>query len=353
MRPIAIVSTTVLVVAVLSCSACADSATTESDTVDMFARGMELVSQGSEPTLREAIDVFSSCVEVAPDYAPCHAGLARTYSSMSGGHSIMPPAEAWPAARQAAEKAVELDGNLALAHVVLAGVIAGQDWDWAGAEREYLRAVELAPNDIGTLIRHAWFLFSIGRDEEALTTIARLRELEFSDPYLEYRLTGDAERAKEAAAELIVSDPENPEAYWGSAVLHAGEGDFEQAAEHLQKQIPLMDGDAVDEVALLGHVFARMGRDAEARQMLERLDELSSEGRYVSPANKAWIHAGLGEVDETLSLLREGIESHANRSGLQMRYFAFVFEPISDDPRFSTLLEELGLTYQTNRSSND
>jgi tetratricopeptide (TPR) repeat protein len=336
----------ILLIALLVCSACTDTATTEPDMSAVFASGMELLSGGGEANLREAINVFSSCVELAPDYAPCHAGLARTYASISGNYNIMSPDEAWPTARRAAEKAVELGGDLAVAHLALAEVIAGQDWDWASAERHYQHAVALDSTDLETLISHAWFLYCIGRHDESSATVVRLRELdpEYSDPNLEHLLTGDSGRAKEESAALIGSDPENPGGYWISANIHAREGEYEQAAEHLLNQIPLMDGDVVDEVALLGHVYARMGRTEEARQMLERLDELSREGRYVSPANRAWIHAGLGEVDETLDLLRQGIETRANRCGLDMKGFAYVFEPLSGDVRFGELLEEIGLS---------
>jgi len=331
--------------ALLACSACRDAATTESDTSAMLARGTDLFAQGGETSLREAIDVFEGCVEAAPDYAPCYAGLARTYTSIGGSYNIMAPDEAWPAAREAAEKAVALDDELAAAHLALAEVIAGQDWNWTAAEQEYQRAIELDSDDFQTLISHAWFLYNVGRDGEATATVARVRELapEFSLLYLEYVLTGDTDRAKDGLDELIASDPQNPGGYWFNANLHAREGEYEEAAEQLQKQIPLMDGDVVDEVALLGHVYARMGREVEAREMLGRLDELPSEGRYVSPVNKAWIYAGLGEVDQTLDLLREGVETRAHRSGLGMPSFAFVYEPISDDPRFGALLDEIGL----------
>jgi serine/threonine-protein kinase len=335
-----------LTVGLLACSACGDAATTEPDTGAMLARGTELLSQGGEASLREAIDVFGSCVEVAPDYAPCHAGLARTYASIGGSYNIMAPDEAWPAARVAAEKAVELDDELAAAHLALAEVIAGQDWNWTAAQQEYRRAIELDSDDIQTLISHAWFLYGVGHHDEATATVARMRELdlEFSPFYLEYVLTGDSDRAKSGVEELIASDPQNPGGYWFGANVHAREGEYEQAAEQLQKQIPLMDGDVVDEVALLGHVYARMGREVEAREMLGRLDELPSEGRYVSPVNKAWIHAGLGEIDQTLDLLREGIETRAHRSGLGMTSFGYLFETVRDDPRFGALLDEIGLS---------
>ncbi len=142
---------------------------------------------------------------------------------------------------------------------------------------------------------------------------------------------------------MIASEETRVGGHWASANIYTGEGQYDQAVEHLQKQIPLMEGDVVDEVALLGHVYARMGRDAEARQMLDRLDELSGAGRHVSPVNKAWIHAGLGQVDETLALLREGIETHANRAGLDMTVFAYLFEPVSGDPGYGALLKQHGL----------
>jgi Tfp pilus assembly protein PilF len=336
---------TVLAVA-LACSACRDAATTDSDASAMLARATDLFEQGGETNLREAINVFKGCVQAAPDYAPCYAGLARTYTSIGGSYNIMVPDEAWPAAREAAEKAVALDDELAAAHLALAEVIAGQDWNWTAAEGQYQRAIELNSDDLQTLMSHAWFLYNVGRHDEASATVARIRELapEFSPFYLEYLLTGDVDRAKNEVEELIASDLQNPNGYWVSANLHAREGEYEEAAEQLQKQIPLMAGDVVDEVALLGHVYARMGLEVEAREMLERLDALPGEGRYVSPVNKAWIHAGLGEVDQTLDLLREGIETRAHRSGLGMTGFAFVYEPISDDPRFGALLDEIGLS---------
>jgi len=345
MRPIMIVNTAAVVATLLASATCTDSAKAGMDPDAMFARGTELLDQGGEANLREAIDVFTSCVEMASEHAPCHAGLARTYVSISTNYNILSPGQVWLAARKAAMTAVELDGELSLAHLAWAEVRAGHDWDWAAAAREYKRAVELTPDDIATLTNHALFLLDIGRRDEASATVERIRGLDpqLVDPYLNYRLTGDPERYKQAAGELIASDPENWMGYWMSAFIHAREGEYEEAARRLQQQIPLMDGDVVDEVALLGYVYARMGRAAEARQMLDRLVELSRQGRYVSPVNKAWVHAGLGDVNPTLDLLRQGIETRANRSGLGMVGFGFLFEPVSGDPAFGALLEQLGL----------
>ncbi len=145
------VSATILLIAVLAVAACTNVATNEPDADALFSSGTALLSQGSEADLRAAIDTLTQCTESVPDYAPCHAALARAYVSIGGNYNIMAPGEAWPPARRAAERAVELDGDLAIAHLALAEVLAGQDWDWEGAEREYMQALERAPDDAETL----------------------------------------------------------------------------------------------------------------------------------------------------------------------------------------------------------
>ena len=104
-----------------------------------------------------------------------------------------------------------------------------------------------------------------------------------------------------------------------------------------------MKGDEVDEVALLGNLYGRTGRRAQALEMLERLDELSRQGKYVSPALKAWIYAGLKERDKAILWLTKGYETRAHRMGLDIMWFKYVFEPIADDPRFKELLRKMNL----------
>ena len=121
------------------------------------------------------------------------------------------------------------------------------------------------------------------------------------------------------------------------------QGKYDEAIKHLQIQIPLMKGDEVDEVALLGNLYGRTGRKPQALEMLERLDELSSQGKYVSPALKAWIYSGLNDKDEAILWLTKGYETRAHRMGLDIIDFSFIFEPIADNPRFKELLRKMNL----------
>ena len=100
-------------------------------------------------------------------------------------------------------------------------------------------------------------------------------------------LSGRVEDAIQLALIKSQSDPEKAGWHWGLATMYTEMGKYDDAIKHLQIQIPLMKGDEVDEVALLGNLYGRTGRRAEALEMLERLDELSREGKYVSPALKA------------------------------------------------------------------
>lgn len=334
-----------LLVAVLLIAGCAETADTGSDAESLHIQAMASYGQGGEPALRTAIDLFSQAIAHDSSYAPAWAGLSRAYTSIGGDFNILPPDESWPPAREAAEMAVRLDDALAESHLARAQVLAGADWDWTAAELAFQRALELDPVNVEVLMSYAWFLHGLGRKEQAAAFVGRAREIApaSADPFLTYAVTGDAEGQLAAAGETIAANPTDPQGYWVSALIHTWEGEYEQAAERLEQQIPLMNGDVVDEVALLGFVYGRMDRADDARAMLVRLDEVSADGRYVSPVLRAWIHSGLGEAEEAVTWLRRGYEVRAHRSGLGMNGFSEVFAPIRDDPGFQQLLAEMGL----------
>lgn len=334
-----------LLAVLLSIAACTEPADTGASAEALYAQGMASFEQGGEPALREAIDLFSRAIAADSAFAPAWAGLSRAYTNIGGNFNIMPPEESWPRAREAADMAMRLDDSLAESHLARAYVLEGADWDWAGAELAFQRALEIEPANIEALTGYAWFLHNLGRSEQARPYAERANELAARpvDAFLTYVVTGDVEGQIAAAGEAITAAPGDPNGYWVSALIHAWEGEYERAAERLEQQIPLMNGDVVDEVALLGYVYARMGRTDDARAMLERLDEVAAAGRYVSPVLKAWIYSGLGETAEAVRWLRLGFEARAHRSGLDMNSFSEVYAPIRENSGFQQLLEEMGL----------
>ena len=329
-------------------AACAERAAVDPAAEEQYQQGMAVYLEGGEANLRQAIEHFTQAVEIDTTFARGYAGLSRAYAAIGGNYNILAPEESWPQAKSAADRALALDEDLADAHLAHAYVLEGRDWDWAGADMAYQRALELDSTNAEILLGYAWFLYGTGRLDDASVMLAQAGALEPSagDPFLRFVVTGDADEAIDAANALIASTPDNPYGYWVLALIQTWEGDYAAAAQALQQQIPLMDGDVVDEVALLGFVYGRMGQEANARGMLQRLDRVAAAGRYVSPVLKGWIYSGLGDRDSALLWVQRGYEVQAHRSGLGLRIFGALFEPIRDDPRFSRMLEEMGLLAQ-------
>ena len=336
----------VIVIAFLVLSACTKKANVEIQAQKAYSQGLEYYNKGGESNLLQAIEYFSKSIEIDSNFALAYASLANTYSSIGGGYNILAPEETWPKAKEAAEKALALDKELPEAYSALAHVKIGYEWNWAGAEEEFKRALELKPNSVDILLEYAWFLNRINRPNEALALAEKAQESDPHSPpvtaYMNFHF-GETEKTKQLVKKKLDSDPQNPYLHWRISVIYTKEGLYEEAEKHLIIQIPLMNGDVVDEVALLGHVYGRMGRKEEAMKQLVKLDELSEKGRYVSPVLKAWIYSGLSEKDEAIAWLQKGYENHAHRMGLGLISFNFLFEPIRNDPRFKELLQKMNL----------
>ena len=301
---------------------------------------------GQEWNLKKAVEYFEKAVELDSTFALGYAGLALAYSNLGGTYNILAPEDTWPKVREYAAKALALNEGLAEAHSALALVKRRYDWDWAGADREFLRAMELNPNSLSVLWNYAWFLFDRGRNDEAVALFEKAGKLNPNTRGVAIHGVYASGRVEEAIQLTLIESQAEPEEinwHWDLAKYYTEVGKFDDAIKHLQIQIPLMKGDEVDEVALLGNLYGRTGRREQALEMLERLDELSSQGKYVSPALKAWIYSGLNDRDKAILWLTKGYETRAHRMGLDIIEHKFVFEPIAGDPRFKDLLRKMNL----------
>jgi len=297
----------------------------------------------TEEGLKKAIEHFEQARAKDPAYALAYAGLADCYALL-GDYSYLPPKEAFPKAKAAAARALELDETLAEAHTSLAFVKVQYDWDWPGAEEEYRRALALNPN---YATAHQWYseyLTAMGRHDEALAEIRRAQEL---DPLsliihaVEGRALYFARRYDEAIAQCrqtLAMDPNFGVAYLflGRACVQAGK--HEEAVAAFQKAHELSGGAAV--LAELGHAYAAAGKRAEAQAVLDELEGLRTKG-YVTASRMALLAAALGEKEEALAWLDRAYEERSD---------AIVFlkvEPRYDglrpEPRFQDLMRRVGL----------
>jgi TolB-like protein/Tfp pilus assembly protein PilF len=314
---------------------------------EAYLEGRYLWNRRTPRALQEAIRYFTQAIDKEPGYADAYAGRASAYVILgSGTMEAVPPQEAMSKAKSDAEKAVQLDGTNAEAHGVLAGVRFMYDWDPAGAEREYRRAIELSPSNATARQWYGQYLCNIGRFEECLAETGRAHSL---DPaYLTVAVDMgcrlyEARRYAEAIAPIQKVLEFNPDFAVGHRCLgqvYEANGKYREAIPELQRAVDL-SSEAPIYVAALGHAYAVSGQRDEARKALRKLDELATR-RYVSDFPRALIYAGLGEKDRALERLERAFQEHS--SGMVKLKVDPRLDPLRQDARFTNLLRRVGFT---------
>jgi TolB-like protein/Flp pilus assembly protein TadD len=316
---------------------------------NLYLQGRYHLNQRTEEGLRRALDFFEKALIEDAEYAAAHAGLSDAYGLLAH-YGVFGPAEVWTKAAASATAAVMLDANSAEAHTSLAHVKSTQDWDWAGAEREFQRAISLDPRSATS---HHWYAMSclspLGRLDEALDEMILAQALDpvssivARDLAVLHFYRGDFETALEQCDHTIELNPHFAPAYWILGVLQEQRKDFDESAAafqravHLSPQTPRMHG-------ALGRTFALSGRREQALEVLHKLESYAKE-RYVSPLEFAWIQFALGETD---------LGFHWMQKALEDRSFDLItikvdprFNPLKDDRRFETIARRMGVVPST------
>ncbi len=310
----------------------------------LYLKGRHFWSKRSPADLEEGIEYFRQAIARDPHYALAHAGLADSYNLL-GFYSVRAPKEAFPRAKEAARRALELDGDLAEAHSSLAFARLLYDWDWAGAGREFRRTFELNP---GYATAHHWFaeyLTLQGRHEEAIEQVKQALGL---DPlsliintlrgwaYYYARRYDQAIAALEETLELDAGFA--PAEFWlglarqQQGQLEAAGAVLEQAIEHSGRS-PMM-------VAALGRLHALRGETTAASAVLAEL-EAASRREYVPAYYIAAIHSGSGDRERTLDWLEHSRQARDN--WLVFLGVDPIWDALRSEPRFTALLAEVGL----------
>ena len=312
----------------------------------LFLRGRHCISGMTPESLAKGRGYLEQAIALDSNYPLAYAGVADYYVT-SAFWGLMDPQEALPKARTAALDALRRDDALADAHSILGAVLGTADFDWAGAEREFLRALELNPaSPIVHYIYGFMFLRPVGRSDEALSQVRRAMEL---DPlsalyntalgYLYYAAGQDdlAIAQQKCAMDL---DPGWFLPHWILSIAHTARGRFEDAIATAQRACELSGRSAMNR-GILGLAYGLAGRRSDARTLL---DELKSERRtsYVPPYAIAAVHRGLGEVEQALEWLERGVEERDLMTvcGLKSepRYI-----PLRGDPRYQAMLRKMNL----------
>jgi tetratricopeptide (TPR) repeat protein len=310
----------------------------------LYLLGSYQLNKSTDDGNRKALENFRKAIDLDPNYALAHVGLADAYIAQAT-FDALPPTETFPKAKEAAFHALQLDDQLAAAHVSLANARFLYDWDWAGAEDEFKRAIAINPGYADAHQMYGYFLSSKGRSEEALREMQRAQEL---DPVSVPKITAvgealyDARRYDDAIAayqKALEMDPNSGFAYWALGRSYTEKGMYAEAITAFQKSIPL-SGDSPDESASLGCVYARSDRKGEARKIVEDLKELSKK-KYIAPSVIAELYVALGEKDQAFAWLDKAYEEHDFI--LVLLKVEPTFDNLRSDPRFTALLKRIGL----------
>jgi len=308
-----------------------------------YLRGRYAWNKRDEAGTWAAIRLFERAIERDPTFALAYAGLADAYIIL-GHQSLAPPEEAYPRARAAALKALDIDSLLAEAHASLAVVRGRYEWRWAEKSRELERAIDLSPSYATARQWYAINLETLGRHAEAIASVRLAHELDPLSPMtgtsLGHRLYF-AHRFPEAIAQyrlILGFHPDFIQAHLGLGWALLEQSEYERAIAEFARALALSDGRQGREP--LAVAAARSGRPMEARRLLAQLHGLSS-GVYVSPGALAEIYAALGEVDSAFVWLDEARRRHADEIALLRNNPRL--DPLRADPRFTRLLDAVGL----------
>jgi serine/threonine-protein kinase len=317
--------------------------TTENiEAYNLYLQGRYFWGQRTKVAMPKSVKLFNQAIEIDPNYALAYSGLADCYIAGGGRHLDLSAKEAYARAREAAQKALELDETLAEAHNSLAGVLTSYFWYWERAENEFIRAIELNPSYATARIWYAEHLYSIGRHDVSIQQARLALELDPLSSMISTALGvslyfgGEYDQAIQQYQRTLTVTPNFQRAiYW----LGFGYIKKEMYREGLEqfKLVFDLSGDSVD-LAALGYAYAVAGQRNEAEEVLHQLEELVTQ-RYVSPVDLAMLHVGLDNNEQAIEYLEKAYEEHADRmSWIKVNP---VFDPLRSDPRFQAILQRM------------
>ena len=323
--------------------------TVDPDAHEALLKGRYYWTKRSEAATHKAIAYFEHAIAKDPAEAMAFVGLSDAYLSLALSEALqeaLAPNEAFPKARVAAQRALEIDESLGEAHASLGHIKFQYDRDWRGAELEFKRAIELTPNYAYAHLAYALCLMWMGRVDEAIAEMMRARALDPLFPATSPNLglilarAHQYDRAIEECRKTLEFDPAFALAHYRLGQIYILSGRYAEAIAPL-KQAVALSNESPRAMAELGLAYALHGSKGQARALIKTLQQRSRE-RYVSPFNVALIYGGLRDNDRTIAFLEE-----AERERSQSMNFLVLspaFDGVRTDPRFTAFVRHLGLS---------
>ncbi|MBA3715958.1 MAG: winged helix-turn-helix domain-containing protein [Pyrinomonadaceae bacterium] len=322
------------------------SPTENVEAYQLYIKGRYFWEKRTEQGIKKGIQFAEQIIGIDPTFVSAYVGLADSYSFL-GEYLHLDPNKAFPKAKEAALKALEIDATLAEPHAALAETLLFHDWDWDGAEREYRQAIELNPNYASAQHFYTWLLMMQGRFDEAQFRIEQAQKIDPGSLTLNTAVglpayfSRDYDRAIKQFRQTLDLDPDYIHAhyYLGAALTHKGM--YREAIAEFEAHRRLWVDDYVQQArALLGYTYAVQDNRSAALNVLNELREQQNR-RYISPYCTAIVYAGLGESEQALAELERALRERA-------AWMVFIksdpwFDTLRSDPRFADLVRHIGL----------
>jgi serine/threonine protein kinase/tetratricopeptide (TPR) repeat protein len=320
------------------------STTENLEAYNLYLQGRYFWNKRGKEDLLKSIDYFEKAIAIDPKYALAYAGLSNAYMTLAN-NLFLPPDEGYPKAREFALRALEIDEKLADPHSILGGIKRDYEWDFAGAERELKKAIEIDPGNAYSHMTYAILLsIVLGRHEEGIKEVKLARDQDPLAPRLRANvgyLLRFARRYDEALEELkkaLEFDPYHTDTYNDLGLVYGETGHYEESVS--QFKIAMGQEDHPLYSIKLAVTYAHAGKIAESRKILSELKERAAK-EYISAAVLAAAYGALGERNIAFDLLDEAY----GKRDIRLTYLKTdpLYDPLRSDPRFAALLKKIGL----------
>ena len=308
---------------------------------ELVLQGRFYARKSTNESRAKALECYNQAIAADPNYALAYTYLANLYIVLAGASSA-DPRKVMPQAEAAAKRALDLDPNLADAHLVLA-TLRQNGWEWAEAEGQYKKALELNPNYAAAHNGYSSYLSAFGRHDEAIKEVKRAREL---DPLSLARNANVgnvlflARRYDDAIEDLkrtVELDRTFPLSHAYLGYVFAAKGLYPNAITEYLESLKL-GGESTSTGIYLGYAYAKAGQREKAEEILKQMQQTKE---YVSPAELAILHLGLGDREQAL----QSLEQAYGARDLQMQLLPNDphYDGLRGEPRFETILQKVGL----------
>ena len=310
---------------------------------DAYLKGRYFVYKHSVEGFQKGLRLFEEAVDLDPGYGLPWVGIGDAYTSLSGLY--LPPHEAMPKAKAAAQRALSIDDNLAEAHATLAYVQSQYEWQWEAAEKSYRRAIYLNPSYAWAHMNYSIFLMEQGRTEESIAEASEAKRVDPLTAWMGANLAWMyyfARRPDEAIRQcrtILDLEPNSVVAHNSLGLAYTQKRMFEQAiAEYRASQV-LTPGQR-DGTEQLAYVYAVSGKIEQARRVLESFPALSRQ-RYIDPYSIGLIYVGLNEVDKAFEQFEKAYQNRSEAL-LTLKVDPWL-DSIRSDTRLQNLVRRVGL----------